>query len=119
MRSDARMVAWQFEDLGALNVSVDDCNEAVQWIEPGGRVDSGPAAIASLLRSGDSRLWRSLGRTLQVSPINAAARPAYRWISRNRHRMPGGTPACSLPRTPSTSPVESGLKDPNSPKTGP
>jgi len=27
-----------------------------------------------------------------------AAWPMYRWIARNRHRLPGGTATCSLPQ---------------------
>ena len=42
--------------------------------------------------------WRPLGRLLGLAPVRAAAWPVYRWIARNRHRLPGGTAACSLPQ---------------------
>ncbi len=122
----ATVVPWQFADLGALGLTAAECDAAVQWVEhragssadeparsrlqgslalaprasrarpePPRRV-AGPAAIAALLR--DSRwYWRPIGQVLGWRPVLAVAWPAYRWVSRNRHRMPGGTPACSLP----------------------
>jgi predicted DCC family thiol-disulfide oxidoreductase YuxK len=33
---------------------------------------------------------------LAAPPVSALAWPIYRWIARNRHRLPGGTAACSL-----------------------
>jgi predicted DCC family thiol-disulfide oxidoreductase YuxK len=100
VRPDARVVAWQFADLGALGLTVAQCDEAVQWVsvdEQGGRrVASGPRAIAEMLRRGGP-LWRLLGRLLGSRPVLVAAGPAYRLVARHRDRMPGGTATCVLP----------------------
>lgn len=98
MRSAAHVVPWQFADLDALGLTVEQCEQAVQWVGTDGRVASGPAAIAALLR-GSGQAWRPLGWLLARRPVLAAAWPAYRWVARNRHRVPGGTPACSLTQT--------------------
>jgi predicted DCC family thiol-disulfide oxidoreductase YuxK len=91
----AAVVAWQFADLPAIGLTRAECEEAVQWVEPGRRA-AGPAAIAALLRS--SRWsWRLVGRVLGWPPVLALAWPGYRLVSRNRHRLPGGTAVCSLP----------------------
>jgi predicted DCC family thiol-disulfide oxidoreductase YuxK len=91
----ASVQAWQHSDLAALGVTQAECEAAVQWVRPGDH-RSGPAAIAALLK--DSRgLWRAAGLALGTRPALAAAAPVYRWISRNRHRMPGGSPVCALP----------------------
>jgi predicted DCC family thiol-disulfide oxidoreductase YuxK len=95
MRGAAHVVPWQFADLDALGLTVEQCEQAVQWVGTDGRVTSGPEAIADLLR-GSGQAWRPLGWLLARRPVLAAAWPAYRWVARNRHRMPGGTPACSL-----------------------
>ena len=58
---------------------------------------AGPDAIAALLRT-SHRAWRLIGRLLQLPPVRALAWPGYRWVARNRHRLPGGTAACALPR---------------------
>ena len=58
-------------------------------------------AIADLLRGATGAsgrlLWRPAGAVLGLRPITALAWPVYRWVARNRHRMPGGTAACALP----------------------
>jgi predicted DCC family thiol-disulfide oxidoreductase YuxK len=92
----ARVLPWQFADLDALGLTVAECDEAVQWVGADGVRAAGPDAIARLL--GDSNpLWRTAGAALRFSPVRAAAWPAYRWVARNRHRLPGGTAACAVP----------------------
>jgi predicted DCC family thiol-disulfide oxidoreductase YuxK len=97
--SGARIVPWQFADLPALGLTREQCLEAVQWVaagpEPGPPL-AGPDAIARLLR-GSRVYWRVAGRLLDLRPVRAAAWPVYRWVSRNRHRLPGGTAACAVP----------------------
>jgi predicted DCC family thiol-disulfide oxidoreductase YuxK len=91
----ALVVPWQLTDVAALELTPDECDAAVQWVDGDYRA-AGPAAIAALLR--DSRwYWRSVGRVLGLRRALAVGWPVYRWVSRNRHRMPGGTPACSRP----------------------
>lgn len=94
--SPARIVPWQWADLAALGLSEAECDAAVQWVVPGQPAAAGPDAIAALLSS-STRGWRAVGWLLRRAPIRALAWPVYRWVARNRHRMPGGTPACSLP----------------------
>jgi predicted DCC family thiol-disulfide oxidoreductase YuxK len=95
--SRAAVVPWQFADLTALGLTRAQAEEAVQWVGTDGSVASGPDAIAMLLRDA-GRFWRLPGRALQLGPVRFAAWPAYRWVADHRHLMPGGTPACSLPR---------------------
>lgn len=101
----AVIVPWQFADLASLGLTEAACEEAVQWVAPRAGDPAGPGyaaplagpdAIAALLRS-SHWAWRLVGRLLQIRPVRALAWPAYRWVARNRHRMPGGTPACALP----------------------
>lgn len=93
----ARVLPWQFADLAALGLTVEQCEQAVQWVGTDGTVTAGPDAIARLLR-GSSPLWRAVGAGLATRPVRAAAWPAYRWVADNRHRLPGGTAACALPQ---------------------
>ena len=90
------VVPWQFADLPALGLTAEECAAAVQWVAPDRRTAAGPDAIAKLLQdsrwSGGCSAGRSPGR-----PVRALAWPVYRWVARNRHRMPGGTAACALP----------------------
>ena len=94
--SHATVVPWQFADLPTLGLTRAQAEESVQWVGADGTVASGPDAIALLLRDA-GRLWEVPGRALQITPVRAAAWPAYRWVAAHRHLMPGGTAACALP----------------------
>jgi len=93
----AEVTPWQFADLGALGVTQAEAEAAVIWVTAGRPHVAGPEAIARLLVDAGS-FWRPLGRVLGLAPVRWVAWPVYRLISRNRHRMPGGTAACSLPQ---------------------
>jgi predicted DCC family thiol-disulfide oxidoreductase YuxK len=95
--TSAEVTPWQFADLDALGVSPAAAEQAVQWVAPGQPVAAGPVAIARLLVDAGS-LWALAGRLLDLPPVRWLAWPAYRWVARNRHRLPGGTAACSLPQ---------------------
>jgi predicted DCC family thiol-disulfide oxidoreductase YuxK len=90
---DAEIVAWQFADLTALGVSEEQADDAVQWVSPHGTVRSGHEAVAAMLSSAGTS-WRIAGRILLLPGISWMAAQAYRLIAANRHRLPGGTPAC-------------------------
>jgi predicted DCC family thiol-disulfide oxidoreductase YuxK len=92
----AKLTPWQFADLESLGVSEADAMEAVQWAEPGQPTRAGPAAIARLLRTSRAWPWRPVGAALALRPVTALAWPLYRWVARNRYRLPGGTAACAL-----------------------
>lgn len=90
------VAAYQDLDLAPLGLTAERCDEALQWVEADGRVRSAQDAVAAVLRAG--RLWqRPLGLLLLAPGINALAGVVYGWVAANRHRLPGGTPACSLP----------------------
>ncbi len=95
---DAEIVAWQLADLAALEVSEEQAAAAVQWIQADGSVHSGHEAIAAMLSS-SGPVWRIAGRILLLPGISWAAAQAYRLVATNRHRLPGGTPACERPPT--------------------
>jgi predicted DCC family thiol-disulfide oxidoreductase YuxK len=98
IRPRADVTPWQFADLAALGVPQEAAEAAVIWVVPGAADHpAGPEAIARLLIDAGG-MWRPLGRLLDLRPVRWAAWPVYRWIARNRHRMPGGTAACSLPQ---------------------
>jgi predicted DCC family thiol-disulfide oxidoreductase YuxK len=94
--TSAGVIPWQFADLDALGLTAAQCEDAVQWVGGDGAAAAGPDAIALLLRDAGG-LWALPGRLLGLRPVRALAWPAYRWVARNRHRLPGGTEACALP----------------------
>ncbi len=89
---------WQFLDLDELGLTEAACREAVQWVAADGSVFAAEdAVIASLRYAGGA--WRWLGEIVALPGIRHLAALGYRLIARYRHRMPGGTPACKLPRS--------------------
>jgi predicted DCC family thiol-disulfide oxidoreductase YuxK len=93
---DAEIVAWQLADLAELGVSEEQAADALQWVESDGAVRAGHEAIAAMLAS-SGPIWRIGGRILLLPGISWAAAHAYRLVATNRHRLPGGTPACQRP----------------------
>ncbi|MFC3494367.1 thiol-disulfide oxidoreductase DCC family protein [Glycomyces rhizosphaerae] len=96
VRTTAEVTPWQWADLAGLGVSQAQAEEAVIWVEANYQ-QAGPDAIAVLLRRAQW-YWRPIGWFLSFKLVSKAAWPVYRLISRNRHKLPGGTAACSLPQ---------------------
>ena len=92
----ATIIEWQRAGLDALGVTAEECNDAVQWVAPGGRHVSGGAAVAAVLKAGRSP-WPAVGRGLSAPFIAQLTEKTYQLVARNRYRLPGSTPACALP----------------------
>ncbi|MBZ6093399.1 MULTISPECIES: thiol-disulfide oxidoreductase DCC family protein [Streptomyces] len=58
----------------------------------------GAAALSRFLGSSPTRRYRMVAFGLRLPVISLLARQVYRWVAVNRHRMPGGTAACTIPR---------------------
>lgn len=96
LRTDVEIVAFQFADLASLGLTREACEDAVQWVTPSGRISHGHIAVGDLLKA-SGWPWVPIGWLVQTPPTSWIAGAAYRWVARNRHRLPGGTPACTLP----------------------
>lgn len=93
---DFAVAAWQDLDLAPYGLTPQACDAAVQWVGADGAVCSAQDAIARALVA--SRLpFRPIGALILAPGVNALGGLVYRWVAANRHRLPGGTPACSLP----------------------
>ena len=94
--ADSRVVAWQHADLGPLGLTRAQCESELQWVAADGQVDGGAQAVARLLLASGPP-WTLLGALLRVPPFSWLGAALYRLVADNRQRLPGGTPACSLP----------------------
>jgi len=94
VRGRGDLLPWQRADLAALGLTPEQCTEAIQWAGDD-RPMSGAAAIAAYLRTAGA-FWRVLGAVLGSRAGLVLADPVYTWVSRNRYRLPGGSPACRL-----------------------
>lgn len=88
---------WQWLELDEIGLTSTDVARYV-WLLVGERRFRGHAAFAALLRMQKSSLCRFAGWLLVTPPVSWAATLGYSLIARFRHRLPGGTAACALPR---------------------
>lgn len=86
---------WQRADLEALGLTVAQAQASI-WLIVGDVRVSGSDAAAQLLTRAHSFRWRLVGELMSLPGARAIARPLYRLVARNRHRLPGATPACEL-----------------------
>lgn len=87
---------YQTTDLTVHKLAVDKCAAALNVVAPDGRVVVGADAVAAVLRAAHQP-WPVVGRVLSLPGVRRLAQAGYRLVSRNRHRLPGGTAACELP----------------------
>jgi predicted DCC family thiol-disulfide oxidoreductase YuxK len=96
LRPPAAVAPWQRLDLAAYGLTDVQCTEALQYVDADGRVYAGELAVARLLRA--SRWWaRPAGVVIELPGVRSVAGVVYRWVARNRSRLPGGTAACAVP----------------------
>lgn len=94
---EAEIVAWQVADLDELGITAAEAAEAVRWIGADGTVRGGHEALAAALGAA-GHPWRIIGRAILLPGVSRLAAVGYRLVARNRHRLPGGTPACATKR---------------------
>jgi predicted DCC family thiol-disulfide oxidoreductase YuxK len=96
LRPDAEVRASQELELGRYGVTEAECAEALQYVTAGGRVYAAQDAVARLLLAARP-WWRPAGLVLLLPGVNALAGVVYRWVARNRYRLPGASDACAVP----------------------
>lgn len=91
-----RLVPWQFTDLAEVGATAERAVREVLWVTPAGRISGGAEAFADWLRYSGG-VYAVVGAVIDAPVVRRLAGVVYRLIAVNRHRMPGGTPACALP----------------------
>ena len=87
---------WQESDLAALGLTAAQCAEALQCVDVrAGTTLGGHRAVAMALR-GCRLPWSLIGRVIGSRPLSPFGAVVYRLVANNRHRLPGGTPACKV-----------------------
>jgi predicted DCC family thiol-disulfide oxidoreductase YuxK len=106
--ANARLVPWQFTDLAALGTTAERTQREALWVSADGTIYGGAAAFAEWLKFRGGA-YGVVGRAINLPGVRALAAAVYRVIAKNRHRMPGGSPACALP-PPGFDPAQPGSK---------
>ncbi|MCB0981404.1 MAG: DUF393 domain-containing protein [Acidimicrobiaceae bacterium] len=90
------VVPYQQMDLEVLGLTPAQCETAVQYVARDHRVYAAEDGVSALLLAA-GRGWWLLGALMRVPGIHWLSGVVYRWVARNRHRLPGGTAACEMP----------------------
>lgn len=97
-------IPFQFADMDALAAftagaaNAERAQREVLWITPTGRVHGGADAVAKVLLRTRRLPWVLLGGIALLPGVRVLMAGLYRLIAANRHRLPGGTPACAIRR---------------------
>lgn len=97
-------------DLAHYGLTMEQCLEALQYVDDRGRVHAAQDAVARLLLAG-APWWKPFGAVLLLPGVNVLAGVGYRWVARNRYRLPGATAACAMPPAAQSSPQSSPSSD--------
>lgn len=88
---------WQWLELDDYGLTNDDVTRYA-WLVTSGHQYAGHLAGSALLRMQPMFGLRMLGHLIATPPVSWAAALVYQWVAANRHRLPGGTPACAMPK---------------------
>jgi predicted DCC family thiol-disulfide oxidoreductase YuxK len=89
-------VPWQTlgdDGLQRLGLSRAQAIESAWWVDASGERFGSEQAVARALMD-CPRPWHWLGRAVMTTPGRWLGGVVYRQVSRRRHQLPGGTPAC-------------------------
>ena len=75
-----------------------DVESSIWLIRPGKKPLSANEAAAAILRSQPNYFWRLLGHLADSYWIKPFAKQLYYIVARNRHKLPGATESCELPK---------------------
>lgn len=91
-----RAVPWQWIELDDYALTLEDV-EQYAWVVSPRHHYGGHLAFSALLRMQPSFGLRFAGNLIATPPFSWAAALGYLVVSKNRHRLPGGTAACAAP----------------------
>ena len=95
-RDRVSVTPYQYLNLAELNLSQEQTSKAVYFVTQT-ETFSAAKAIAKCLMASRTP-WAIAGFLMNIPVVISVAELVYAWIAKNRHRLPGGTPECSLPR---------------------
>lgn len=91
------MEPFQFLRTEDYGLTRQKCGEEIKYVNANGQVYGGEAAFKNFFRDA-GKAWKLIALIMSVPVVQQVSGLVYRWVARNRHKLPGGTPTCSLPR---------------------
>ena len=91
------MEPYQFLDLTKYSLTPELCREEAKFITADGTIKGGHLAFVETFKLAGG-LWKVLASIVGLPFFRSIAGVVYRWVAKNRYRLPGGTPTCALPK---------------------
>lgn len=91
------VVPYQWTDLTQWGLTPAEAAAKVQ-LSYAGEIFAGHKCMAKLLQIQPNPLLKAAGSIMVMPLIDYISAKLYEWIAANRQKLPGGTPACKLPR---------------------
>jgi predicted DCC family thiol-disulfide oxidoreductase YuxK len=88
---------YQWAKLADFGLTEEEAAAKVQLVV-GGKVFAGHHCMAKLLLIQPNVLLKLLGALMVMPGVDPISAKVYDSVAANRHKLPGGTPACKMPR---------------------
>lgn len=94
---EIKATPWQYQDFSGLPVTKEQCADQV-YLLVDEKAYGGHQAFGMILKVHTNPIYKTLGSVINSPALAWIMRPGYRLVAKYRHKLPGGTPACKLPR---------------------
>lgn len=88
---------YQWAKLADFGLTEKEASSKVQLIS-GGKIYAGHHCMAKLLLLQPNRFLKFIGAVMVMPSIDPISAKVYDWVAANRQNLPGGTPACKMPK---------------------
>jgi predicted DCC family thiol-disulfide oxidoreductase YuxK len=89
------IVAWQRANLAEFGLTPEQTAAQVYLVTPDGQF-AGAECFAELMRIQGDWFHKAVAWGMRLPGTRSLCAWGYRQVAKNRHRLPGGTPACQM-----------------------
>jgi predicted DCC family thiol-disulfide oxidoreductase YuxK len=94
-RVPIEIAAWQLTDLSRWSLTAEQASAQV-YLVADGTLFGGHEAFAEFMRLQGDPFHRAVAGVMRAPGLRRISAWGYRVVAKNRHRLPGGTPACQM-----------------------
>jgi predicted DCC family thiol-disulfide oxidoreductase YuxK len=93
-----KYVAFQKIDQTKFGLTIDQVRTQIWLVDQAGseKPKGGHLAAGEILTMQRNLFYKALGWLIKTPPTSFLADVVYRWVAKNRHRLPGGSRQCKL-----------------------
>jgi predicted DCC family thiol-disulfide oxidoreductase YuxK len=93
-----KYVAFQKIDSTKFGLTIDQVRTQIWLVDQDGsaKPKGGHLAAGEILTMQRNLFYKALGWLIKTPPTSFLADVVYRWVAKNRHRLPGGSRQCKL-----------------------